>query len=1258
MKEEMHILKKSKEKWKSRYGFSSASRYLIVKTDTDGHAHALLGTPNIGKINLRGLKFVIVGAATVFGLLASNLAHAAERQHELQISEQSVAGALNQLAEQTGVVLIFPYDLVEARQANSLAGVYGVSEALEFLLKGSGLTGSLAESGVIVITREKDAKASHREESIVVGKQIKNTLLAGASALVISGVATPAMAQTDTPIATSTTVMQAKGPSGVGDPAEVTGTVTETGSRANLKGAQVLIVETGQKTATDDLGRFRFPSVAPGEYTLAISYLGFTDNSVRIIVESGEDVEKNFALTGGSDDTNVVYVHGTRSGRAQSLNLQRTAANNSEVVSADLLGNFTGSTISEALQRVPGITFQQTSLTGEGTNIIVRGLAPDLNTVTLNGLRLPDNSGTGRSGDLSNILADSVSKITVNKSLLPSHDSSGTGGLVEIETKSPLDRPKRYFNASIEGGQSGKGFSDDLLASGTASGTFGTSDQFGLSASVQIRDRKFDSVSHGNIFTFGQYLPLEADGSLSITSLSQVDPRLLFPFEAGASNIYPRAGDFAAVTTDTTNRTLGLSAEWQVNAVTNLRFDFQHIDSDLKTFRQGGSIGSIPLYQPANVIALGGETRNALTTFPLIVPRQSLNSFNTNNKTDAISFRGVSKPDNWTFEYGAGYTKGSQDIEQASASFGTFLFYNPGTFLSSAATDAVEGRVLSIYAPVTAGIQLPLLSQTGFDLLNDPGTYKLEFADSSTAISSNERMTAEFSSRYTFGSDKLQYIEGGVYYERANFDTEFNPGKDSTDFIRGGGLFGNGVTAADFGLMLDTGNIGDRIGANLEVGVLQAGNLDELFAQMRGLDGAGVTIVTNPVDSRLAGEFTREEELSGYVETGLKFGKLDVIGGVRIANVKTKASKLQRPFLRLADGSTDTAFIDANTVIVNFDDTVTDVLPRVLANYRQSDNLVFRGGYYFTVARPTISDLSASPRISLSLRPTGGPSGNQPTLNVDQGNPGLKPAFTHNFDLGAELYNDNVGVIKFGLFYKRVENFLQSNTSSTSEALEGITLPDDPRFQNLPSDIFIQVNRPSNADGIAEIWGAEAAIEHRFSNLPGLLDGLGVYANYTFSDSSRDAALTWSSSPVFDANGVIIGREQLNYVREAPFAQQSRHSGTAAITYEREDFDASLSYSVQSRRFSKFGDSGVGDTFGFDQYIDQADSLDFRAEYRLAPAIGGQYRIWVEGQNLLDGPSDPTVSQSLGGAQGVPKVTAFRSFIGGRSFKLGVSATF
>ncbi len=94
-----------------------------------------------------------------------------------------------------------------------------------------------------------------------------------------------------------------------------------------------------------------------------------------------------------------------------------------------------------------------------------------MNAVKLNGLNLPVGNGVRRSPDLGNLLADSVSKITINKSLLPSQDSAGTGGLIEIETMSPLNRPRRYASAADRGRQGRQtGSADDFLASGTLAG--------------------------------------------------------------------------------------------------------------------------------------------------------------------------------------------------------------------------------------------------------------------------------------------------------------------------------------------------------------------------------------------------------------------------------------------------------------------------------------------------------------------------------------------------------------------------------------------------------------------------------------------------------------------------------------------------------------------------------------------------------------------------------------------------------------------
>src|SRR5690606_1526545 len=108
-----------------------------------------------------------------------------------------------------------------------------------------------------------------------------------------------------------------------------------------------------------------------------------------------------------------------------------------------------------------------------------------------------------------------------------------------------------------------------------------------------------------------------------------------------------------------------------------------------------------------------------------------------------------------------------------------------------------------------------------------------------------------------------------------------------------------------------------------------------------------------------------------------------------------------------------------------------------------------------------------------------------------------------------------------------------------------------------------------------------------------------------------------------------------------------KHSGTAAITYNKYGIDASLSYSIQGRRFGSIG------SFGFDFYDEARSSLDLRAEYRFDPGKG-QWRIWIEASDILKGTSDADVISSQGGAHGVPKIYTGGNYYGGRRGALGV----
>lgn len=68
----------------------------------------------------------------------------------------------------------------------------------------------------------------------------------------------------------------------------VEGTVTEADSNDPLSGATVVIEETMQGTATDANGYFQIENIEPGNYTLRVTFIGFSEYRQEVTIEAGE----------------------------------------------------------------------------------------------------------------------------------------------------------------------------------------------------------------------------------------------------------------------------------------------------------------------------------------------------------------------------------------------------------------------------------------------------------------------------------------------------------------------------------------------------------------------------------------------------------------------------------------------------------------------------------------------------------------------------------------------------------------------------------------------------------------------------------------------------------------------------------------------------------------------------------------------------------------------------------------------------------
>lgn len=201
-----------------------------------------------------------------------------------------------------------------------------------------------------------------------------------------------------------------------------------------LPGATVKVLEKEFVGGiTDGNGNYAI-NVEAGDYTLEVSYLGYVKMTKPVSVSG--DVKVDFDMEPGATEGQEVIVLGDRlKGQAKAINQQRTNDNITNVIAADQIGRFPDANMGDALKRVPGITMQGDQ--GEARNIIIRGLSPQLNSVTLNGNRLPSAEGDNRNIQMDLIPADMIQTVQVNKAITPEMDADAIGGSVNLVTRTP-----------------------------------------------------------------------------------------------------------------------------------------------------------------------------------------------------------------------------------------------------------------------------------------------------------------------------------------------------------------------------------------------------------------------------------------------------------------------------------------------------------------------------------------------------------------------------------------------------------------------------------------------------------------------------------------------------------------------------------------------------------------------------------------------------------------------------------------------------
>lgn len=230
----------------------------------------------------------------------------------------------------------------------------------------------------------------------------------------------------------------------------ISGKITDAEGNLSLPGANIEL-SGGRYTISDNIGSFEFLSVPAGSYTITVTYIGYQKSEQTVEVEAGKNTVANIILSTDANELEPVIIVGQLArGQARALNQQKNNQNITNIISSDQVGRFPDANVGDALKRVPGITMQNDQ--GEARNIIVRGLAPSLNSVTLDGDRIPSAEGDNRNIQMDLIPSDMISTIEVNKTLTSDMDADAIGGSVNLITRAAPNGER--ISATIAGGYS------------------------------------------------------------------------------------------------------------------------------------------------------------------------------------------------------------------------------------------------------------------------------------------------------------------------------------------------------------------------------------------------------------------------------------------------------------------------------------------------------------------------------------------------------------------------------------------------------------------------------------------------------------------------------------------------------------------------------------------------------------------------------------------------------------------------------------
>ena len=215
--------------------------------------------------------------------------------------------------------------------------------------------------------------------------------------------------------------------------AKIKGSIRNSSMGESLPGANVILSGTSLGAAANKDGVYSISNVSPGEYIIIATYIGYAPKQDSIIVLGENDLTHDFELDYATVKGKEVTVTAQARGQMDAINKQLSSRSIVNIVSSDRIQELPDANAAESVGRLPGVTIKREG--GEGNKVVIRGLSPKYNAITINGTRLASTDANDRSADLSMISQYMLEGIEVTKAGTPDMDADVLGGTVDFQIK-------------------------------------------------------------------------------------------------------------------------------------------------------------------------------------------------------------------------------------------------------------------------------------------------------------------------------------------------------------------------------------------------------------------------------------------------------------------------------------------------------------------------------------------------------------------------------------------------------------------------------------------------------------------------------------------------------------------------------------------------------------------------------------------------------------------------------------------------------